>query len=109
MREERMNGGMDMEKRMRNRKGKKDIISEIFHSDAIADMLYQDFQKASGLDEDFRELERMLREGLKDPSGAIGISNHVSSMMAEQELSGFRQGFSIALRVMVQGLAGPMV
>lgn len=97
-----------MEKR-RNEAGraKRDVIGEIFYSRGISEIRYFDFEMENGGDGVLPgKIESVIGQCIMDDGKRKELSGLITDYACSKEIQGFREGFSIALRVFMQGLSG---
>lgn len=86
---------------------KKDIIGAIFGSEAVSEIRYFDYEKGgSGNAAISDEIERLIRQSVPDAEKQVELSNLVTDYSCDEELRGFREGFSVAVRIFIQGISG---
>ena len=86
---------------------KMDIIGAIFGSEAVSEIRYFDYEKGdSGNATISNEIEHLIQQSVPDAEKQIELSNLVTDYSSNEELRGFREGFSVAVRIFVQGISG---
>lgn len=86
---------------------KMDIIGAIFCSEAVSEIRYFDFEKNGGENAAISdEIERLIQQSVPDTEKQVELSNLVTDYSCDEELRGFREGFSVAVRIFIQGISG---
>lgn len=86
---------------------KMDIIGTIFGSEAVSEIRYFDFEKDGGENAAISdEIESLIQKSVPDAEKQIKLSNLVTDYSYGEELRGFREGFSVAARIFIQGISG---
>lgn len=86
---------------------KTDIIGAIMNSEEISELRYFEFEvdgkRVSELD---KEIDDLLDEHVTDQEHNKKLSDMIVEIRTMEENRGFREGFSVATRILMQALSG---
>lgn len=87
---------------------KMDIIGAIFGSEAVSEIRYFDFEKSdSGEGAVLSDkIEALIQKDIPETEKQVELSNLVAEYLYDEEIKGFREGFSVAIRIFTQGISG---
>ena len=86
---------------------KMDIIGAIFGSEAVSEIRYFDYEKGGGGNAAISdEIDSLIQQSVPDAGKRVELSNLVTDYSYDEELRGFREGFSVAVRIFMQGISG---
>lgn len=88
-------------------RAKADIIGAIFSSEAVSEIRYFDYEKCSGGNGTvYDEINTLIEQSVPDAKKQTELSNLIADYSYNEELMGFREGFSVAARIFIQGISG---